>query len=397
MQGLIADYQSSEHDGDPMSAENSSRKKNILLLSLFFIAVAAGAGAWWFKVLRGSETTDDAYVAGNVVPVMPQVAGNVVTLHADDTQLVQAGMPLVEMDPTDAKLALVRSEIQLAQTLRQVQQQMAELKQFDATIALRQAELDRVAGDQNRREVLGMTNAVGKEEVLHARQNVVAGKAALQVAIQQRNTLQAKLKNTPLAEQPEVRQAAEQVRQAWLDLQRTTILSPVSGVIAKRSVQVGSHVAVGAPLMAVVPLDQLWVDANFKEVQLEHLRIGQPVELSADLYGDKIVYHGEVEGLAAGTGSVFSLLPAQNATGNWLKVVQRLPVRIKLRTDELQQHPLRLGLSMLVTVDVGNIDGPLITEAQHKATLATTESLNVDLAGADERVRQIIAANRQAD
>lgn len=380
-----------------MSAENSSRKKNILLLSLFFIAVAAGAGAWWFKELRGSESTDDAYVAGNVVPVMPQVAGNVVTLHADDTQLVQAGMLLVEMDPTDAKLALVRSEIQLAQTLRQVQQQMAELKQFDATIALRQAELDRVAGDQNRREVLGMTNAVGKEEVLHARQNVVAGKAALQVAIQQRNTLQAKLKNTPLAEQPEVRQAAEQVRQAWLDLQRTTILSPVSGVIAKRSVQVGSHVAVGAPLMAVVPLDQLWVDANFKEVQLEHLRIGQPVELSADLYGDKIVYHGEVEGLAAGTGSVFSLLPAQNATGNWLKVVQRLPVRIKLRAEELQQHPLRLGLSMLVTVDVGNTDGPLITEAQHKATLATTQSLNVDLAGADERVRQIIVANRQAD
>jgi membrane fusion protein (multidrug efflux system) len=382
---------------DCMSAENSSRKKNLLLLSLFFIAVAAGAGAWWFKVLRGNETTDDAYVAGNVVPVMPQVAGNVVTLHADDTQLVQAGMPLVEMDPTDAKLALLRSEIQLAQTLRQVQQQMAELKQFDATIALRQAELDRVAGDQNRREVLGMTNAVGKEEVLHARQNVVAGKAALQVAIQQRNTLQAKLKNTPLAEQPEVRQAAEQVRQAWLDLQRTTILSPVSGVIAKRSVQVGSHVAVGAPLMAVVPLDQLWVDANFKEVQLEHLRIGQPVELNADLYGDKIVYHGEVEGLAAGTGSVFSLLPAQNATGNWLKVVQRLPVRIKLRAEELQQHPLRLGLSMLVTVDVGNTDGPLLTEAQHKATLATTQSLNVDLAGADERVRQIIAANRQAD
>ena len=380
-----------------MSAENSSRKKNILLLSLFFIAVAAGAGAWWFKELRGCESTDDAYVAGNVVPVMPQVAGNVVTLHADDTQLVQAGMPLVEMDPTDAKLALVRSEIQLAQTLRQVQQQMAELKQFDATIALRQAELDRVAGDQNRREVLGMTNAVGKEEVLHARQNVVAGKAALQVAIQQRNTLQAKLRNTPLAEQPEVRQAAEQVRQAWLDLQRTTILSPVSGVIAKRSVQVGSHVAVGAPLMAVVPLDQLWVDANFKEVQLEHLRIGQPVELSADLYGDKVVYHGEVEGLAAGTGSVFSLLPAQNATGNWLKVVQRLPVRIKLRAEELQQHPLRLGLSMLVTVDVSNTDGPLITEAQHKATLATTQSLNVDLAGADERVRQIIVANRQAD
>lgn len=380
-----------------MSVEKSSRKKNLLLLSLFFIAVAVGAGSWWFLVLRGSETTDDAYVAGNIVPVMPQVAGNVLSLHVEDTQLVQAGIPLVELDPTDAKLALVRSEIQLAQTLRQVQQQMAELKQFDATIDLRQAELDRVAGDQNRREVLGLSNAVGKEEVLHARQNVLAGQAALRLAIQQRKTLQAKLKNTPLAEQPEVRQAAEQVRQAWLDLQRTTILSPVRGVIAKRSVQVGSHVAVGSPLMAIVPLDQLWVDANFKEVQLASLRIGQPVELRADLYGDTIVYHGEVEGLAAGTGSVFSLLPAQNATGNWLKVVQRLPVRIKLRADELQQHPLRLGLSMLVTVDVRNTDGPLLTEASAKTTLATTASLHVDLTGADERIARIIADNSQAD
>ena len=380
-----------------MSVEKSSRKKSLLLLSLFFIAVAVGAGSWWFWVLRGSETTDDAYVAGNIVPVMPQVAGNVLSLHVDDTQLVQAGIPLVELDPTDAKLALARSEIQLAQTLRQVQQQMAELKQFDATIDLRQAELDRVAGDQNRREVLGLSNAVGKEEVLHARQNVLAGQAALRLAIQQRKTLQAKLKNTPLAEQPEVRQAAEQVRQAWLDLQRTTILSPVRGVIAKRSVQVGSHVAVGTPLMAVVPLDQLWVDANFKEVQLASLRIGQPVELKADLYGDSIVYHGEVEGLAAGTGSVFSLLPAQNATGNWLKVVQRLPVRIKLRADELQQHPLRLGLSMLVTVDVRKTDGPLLTEAPAKTTLATSASLHVDLSGANERIARIIADNSQAD
>ena len=380
-----------------MSVEKSSRKKSLLLLSLFFVAVAVGAGSWWFLVLRGSETTDDAYVAGNIVPVMPQVAGNVLSLHVDDTQLVQAGIPLVELDPTDAKLALARSEIQLAQTLRQVQQQMAELKQFDATIDLRQAELDRAAGDQNRREVLGMSNAVGKEEVLHARQSVLAGQAALRLAIQQRKTLQAKLKNTPLAEQPEVRQAAEQVRQAWLDLQRTTILSPVRGVIAKRSVQVGSHVAVGTPLMAVVPLDQLWVDANFKEVQLASMRIGQPVELKADLYGDSMVYHGEVEGLAAGTGSVFSLLPAQNATGNWLKVVQRLPVRIKLRAEELQQHPLRLGLSMLVTVDVRNTDGPLLTEAPAKTTLATTASLHVDLSGADERIARIIADNSQAD
>ena len=380
-----------------MSAERSSRNKHLLLLSLFFVAGAVGAGIWWFNMLYGSETTDDAYVAGNVVPVMPQVAGNVITLHVEDTQLVKAGMPLVEMDPTDARLALLRAETQLAQTLRQVQQQMAELKQFDASIALRQAELDRVAGDQQRREVLGMNNAVGKEEVLHARQSVIAGRAALQVAVLQRKALYVKLQNTLLAEQPEVRHSAELVRQAWLDLQRMTILSPVSGVIAKRSVQVGSHVAVGTPLMAVVPLDQLWVDANFKEVQLEKFRIGQPVELQADLYGDKITYHGEVEGLAAGTGGVFSLLPAQNATGNWLKVVQRLPVRIKLRADELQQHPLRLGLSMLVTVEGSKSDGPLLTEAKPKAALATTQSLDVDLRGADERVARIIADNSPAD
>ena len=379
-----------------MSANRSSRKPALLILTLLFLALGAGAAAWWWQVLRGHESTDDAYVAGNVVPLMSRVAGNVVAIHGDDTQLIQAGMPLIDLDPTDAKLQLQLSESQLAQTVRQLQQQMAEIKQFDATIALRQAELERLQGDQQRREVLGLSNSVGKEEVLHARQGVAEGKAALQVAIQQRDALQLKLQHTPLAEQPEVRHAAELVRQAWLALQRTRILSPVSGVIAKRSVQLGGHVAVGSPLLAVVPLDQLWVDANFKEVQLAQVRVGQPVELVADLYGDEVTYHGTIEGLAAGTGSIFSLLPAQNATGNWLKVVQRLPVRIKLDPQELQQHPLRLGLSMLVKVDVRDGSGPLLTETPKLGAIASTKVLEVNMQEVDDLVRDIIARNSRA-
>ena len=377
---------------------NERKWRGKALLGVVLLLLVGGcAVAWWFLGNQMQETTDDAYVAGNVVPVMPRIGGNVIAIHGDDTQLVKAGSVLVELDPTDARLALQRAQIQLAQAVRQVQQEMATLQQHEASIALRQAELDKLQGDQNRREVLGQTNAVGREEVLHARQSVLAGKAALNVAIQQRNSLRVKLKSTPLAEQPEVRHAAELVRQAWLDLQRTRVLAPVSGVIAKRSVQLGSHVNEGAALLAVVPMDQLWVDANFKEVQLEHLRVGQLATLTADVYGSKVEYHGQVVGLAAGTGSVFSLLPAQNATGNWLKVVQRLPVRIHLDADELMRHPLRLGLSMQVKVDTSNQQGPqvLAVGAQDSRTLPAEQT--PDLAEASRLVARIIDQNSRLD
>lgn len=244
--------------------------------------------------------------------------------------------------------------------------------------------------------MLGQSNAVGREEVLHARQSVAEAKAAVAVAQAEQAALQAKLLTTPLAQQPEVLYAAEQLREAWLSLQRTRILSPVSGIIAKRNVQVGSHVAVGASLFAVVPMDQLWVDANFKEIQLAEIRVGQPATLTADLYGDEVVYHGSVEGVAAGTGSVFSLLPAQNATGNWLKVVQRLPVRIKLDPAELAKHPLRLGLSMQVTVDVSDTSGTHVTDAPVNSAIASTDVLTQDMAPVDALIAKIIADNSQA-
>jgi len=378
-----------------MSAQSATRKKALLGLLVTGLLVG-GAAAGWCYLARNSETTDDAYVAGNVVPVSARIAGNVVSIHADDTQLVKAGAALVELDQTDAKLALLQAETQLAQAVRSLTQQQAQLQQYDAMIALRRAELARLQGDQSRREVLGLSNAVGREEVLHARNSVEEGKAALDVAIAERNALQAKLQNTRLQQQPEVLHAAEQVREAWLALQRTRIVSPVDGVVAKRSVQVGAHVTQGAPLLAVVPLEQLWVDANFKEIQLEHIRIGQPVELTADVYGDKQVYHGKVLGLAAGTGSVFSLLPAQNATGNWLKVVQRLPVRISLDPAELRQHPLRLGLSMLAKVDISDHHGDSVLAANADRPVASTAVLDVDMQEIDGRIARIIADNSHA-
>ena len=378
-----------------MSAQSATRKKALLGLLVTGLLVG-GAAAGWCYLARNSETTDDAYVAGNVVPVSARIAGNVVSIHADDTQLVAAGSPLLELDQTDANLALLQAETQLAQAVRAIAQQQAQLQQYDAMIALRRAELARLQGDQSRREVLGLSNAVGREEVLHARNSVEEGKAALDVAIAERNALQAKLQGTRLQAQPEVLHAAEQVREAWLALQRTRIVSPVTGVVAKRSVQVGAHVTQGAPLLAVVPLDQLWVDANFKEIQLEHIRIGQPVELTADVYGDKQVYHGKVLGLAAGTGSVFSLLPAQNATGNWLKVVQRLPVRISLDPAELSQHPLRLGLSMLAKVDISDRHGDSVLAAKADQPVATTSVLDVDMQEIDGRIARIIADNSHA-
>ena len=366
-----------------------------LISVVVLVLLGCGGGAWWYLGNQHQESTDDAYVSGNVVPVMPRIGGNVIAIHGDDTQLVKAGMPLVELDPADAQLAMQRAQIQLAQAVRQVQQDMATLQQYEASIDLRQAELDKLQGDQSRREVLGMTNAVGREEVLHARQGVMAGKAALEVAIQQRNSLRVKLKQTPLAEQPEVRHAAELLRQAWLDLQRTEVLAPVTGIIAKRSVQLGSHVNEGTAMLAIVPMDDLWVDANFKEVQLEHLRIGQPATLTADVYGSKVEYHGHVEGLSAGTGSVFSLLPAQNATGNWLKVVQRLPVRIRLDAAEVLQHPLRLGLSMQVSVDVSKQEGERVLAAGAGSTRKLPAELVPDSREADKLIARIIAENMQ--
>jgi len=344
----------------------SSRKKLLLAATLTFIVIGVIYAAWWLLFAAHYESTDDAYVHGNLVQVTAQVPGTVIGIEADDTQLIRRGDVLVKLDPTDAEVGVRQAEAALAQTVRRTQMLYAQNEALEADIGVRQAnleraqaDLDKAGSDLKRRQTLARSGGVSGEEILHAetaykaaQSGVAQAKAALAAARSTLRTNQALTINTTVAHHPDVLQAAAQLRKAWLAQARSKLLAPVSGMVAQRSVQVGQHVAAGAPLMTVVPLHQIWVEANFKENQLRRMEPGQPAKVTADLYGDKVVYTGRVEGIDAGTGSAFALLPAQNATGNWIKVVQRVPVRIALDPKQVAEHPLRIGLSMQVEVDI---------------------------------------------
>jgi len=325
------------------SSLKSRRKLWLAIATGVFVVVGAAYGAYWAKVLRYSQSTDDAYVNGNVVQITPQISGTVVSIGADDTQFVKAGQQLVRLDQADAKVALDQAEAQLAKTVREVRNLFATTAELQATVEVRQTDLATAQNDLARREQLGKSGAVSGEELQHAREAVKAGQSALSAAQQQLVANRARIDHTTLEDHPDVRNAAAAVRNAYLNYARTVLPAPVSGYVARRNVQLGQRVGPGAMLMAVVPLDQVWVDANFKEPQLAGMRVGQPVTLTADLYGNSIRYHGKVAGFGAGTGSAFSLLPAQNATGNWIKIVQRVPVRIALDPHELAANPLQIG------------------------------------------------------
>jgi membrane fusion protein, multidrug efflux system len=370
--------------------------------------LAAGAyGTYYELVLSHYESTDNAYVQGNLVQITPQVAGTVVAIAADDTDFVKAGQALVKLDTVDAQVALDQAEAQLAQTVREVRGLYANNATLTAQVSLREAEVERARSDSDkaeddvqRRAALTGSGAVGKEEFNHAnaqfaasRSALAAAQAGLLAARQQLAANQTQTDGTTADSHPNVQRAAARVREAYIALHRAALPAPVDGYVAKRGVQVGQKVAAGAPLMAVVPLQGVWVDANFKESQLQNLRIGQPVALEADVYGKKVEYHGKVAGLGAGTGSAFSLLPAQNATGNWIKIVQRVPVRIELRPDELQAHPLRVGLSMNATVDTSDSGGKTLADVPRALPVASTLVFDDLQRGADDRVKHIVAAN----
>jgi membrane fusion protein (multidrug efflux system) len=372
---------------------NNRRWLWLSIVSGAFLLVGAAYGAYWTEVLRYRQSTDDAYVNGNVVQITPQISGTVVSIGADDTQFVRAGQPLVRLDQADAKVALDQSEAQLARTVREVRNLFATSAQLRAAVELRQSDLAMTQKDLARRERLGNSGAISAEELQHARDTVKGAEAALLSAQQQLAGNQARVDGTTLEDHPDVRNAAAAVRNAYLMYSRTVLPAPVSGFVARRNVQLGQRVGPGAALMSVVPLDQVWVDANFKEPQLSHMRVGQPVSLTADLYGGSFHYHGKVVGFGAGTGSAFSLLPAQNATGNWIKIVQRVPVRIALDPQELAQHPLQIGLSMKVEVAVRASAGARLPEvAQNAPAYATDVFQSVD-ALANARVHAIVAAN----
>ncbi|MDI1351274.1 MAG: efflux RND transporter periplasmic adaptor subunit [bacterium] len=374
------------------NTQQSRHQKKILMgLTALFIILGLIYLIYWAIFLRHYEETDNAYVAGNVVAVTSQVGGNIIAIKVDDTDFVKAGTPLVMLDPTDSLVLLEQAKANLALILRQTQQLYIQDRGLKANIEARESNLKQASADLKRREQAIHLGGISQEELNHARDTYNIADSALINAQTGWQANHALIEKTSLTQHPNVMQAIEQVKQAYLNFVRNTIYAPVTGYISKRAAQVGQRIAPGSFLMAIVPLEDVWVDANFKEKQLRKMRLGQSVELTADVYGSGVIFHGTVSGFAGGTGSAFALLPAQNATGNWIKVVQRLPVRISLNSQELKQHPLRIGLSMEVTVDTSS-EGQNLNHAIKKTSNTTAIFNNLDKQ-ADTLIAKIIHDN----
>jgi membrane fusion protein (multidrug efflux system) len=375
--------------------QNNPPKKLINGHNVIAAALLSGAAVatWMMLAPTGHQVTEDAYVDGNVVQLTPQISGSVTRIGADNTDYVQAGQVLVQLNEVDARLALAHAEAQLSRAVRQVRAQFANASQFRANVTLRAADLSRADADLARRRGLVGSGAISGEDLHHAEDAVTTARAALTVAEQQLAGAGALVSQTSIASHPDVQAASAQLREAYLASVRTTLRAPVSGLVAKRNVQLGQRVSAGATLMSIVPPEQMWVNANFKESQLGAIRIGQPVTLSADVYGKSVRYRGRVIGQDAGTGSAFALLPAQNATGNWIKVVQRVPIRIALDARDLATHPLKLGLSMHVSVDTADRSGAVAMTTVASRDAYGTDVFKHELEQADQLVERVIAAN----
>ncbi|MDP9908785.1 membrane fusion protein (multidrug efflux system) [Variovorax boronicumulans] len=388
-------------------AGNGKRRRALTVLTAVVLVAGGGWGLYEWLVASHYENTDNAYVQGNVIQITPQIGGTVMAIGADDTDFVKAGQPLVQLDPADAKVALEQSEAALAQAVRQVRTLYANNGSLAAQVTLRQSDIAKAQSDiakaqddLQRRRALSGNGAVSKEELNHAETQLANAKSALAAAqagvVAAREALasnQSLTEGTSVAQHPSVLAAAAKVREAYLATQRVAMPAPVDGYVAKRTVQLGQRVAAGTPMMSIVPLHQLWVDANFKEVQLRNIRIDQPVKLTADVYGKKVEYTGKVAGLGVGTGAAFALLPAQNATGNWIKVVQRVPVRIALDPEQLKANPLRIGLSMDAEIDITQKTGKMLADAPRSTAFAQTQVYSQLDRGADAEVDRIVAAN----
>jgi membrane fusion protein (multidrug efflux system) len=381
----------------PAAPKTSKRKRALSIVALVVIVGAIAWLAYYFMYARWHQDTDDAYVQGNVVSIVPQTSGTVISIDADDGMKVEAGQALVHLDANDAQVAYDQSVANLAGTVRQVRGFYSSVDAGLSDLRAREVAVAQARADVARRSGLVASGAVSSEELAHARDVLAAAEAALGSSRGNLSRSRALVDATTLSQQPQVQVAASQLRQAYLNLQRSAIVAPVSGYVAKRQVQLGQRVQPGTTLMTIVPLEQVWVEANFKETQLGRMRIGQPVEVHADLYGGDVEYDGKIAALGLGTGSSFSLLPAQNASGNWIKIVQRVPVRIELDPKQLAEHPLRLGLSMSVDVAIRDQAGPSLAAARKdvKPVLATL-AYKKQLADADALIGQVIEQNLPA-
>ncbi|MEB0225266.1 efflux RND transporter periplasmic adaptor subunit [Pseudomonas sp. 10S4] len=375
---------------DPAHPKASYRPQLLLILGIVLLMATLGI---WYLLGLGTESTDDAYVDGNIVQVTSQVSGTVTVISGDNTDHVDAHSPLVTLNAVDAEIQFERAKSNLARAVRQARTQYYQVQQLEAEVSQRQNDVNKAQDDVRRRSQLAASGAVSREEISHAEEvlkNALAGLDGTRHALAVRLAM---VDNTTLRTHPDVLVAAANLRDACIALHRSQIYSPVTGVITKRSVQVGQRINPGVALMSVVPIDQVWVNANFKESQIQDLRIGQPVVLRADAYSRKVIFHGSIVGLDAGTGSAFSLMPAQNATGNWIKVTQRVPVRIALQPQEIADNPLRLGLSMRVSVDTNDTSGQVLNKKTPAQPAYSTNIFENELKDANDVVEQVISAN----
>ena len=386
----------SDQQTDTQTSSNNKsqqRKKGLSIFILLLLLIAIGSAAYWFFFIKGFEETEDAYVSGNQVMVSAQVAGNISKINVDNMDPVQAGDVLLELDDTNTKLSFEQAKSNLANAVRQISQLNYTVKQLKSAVRANEITLAQAQGNLNRRVQLVKDGAIDKESFQHAKEAVELAKANLTTSQNQLEANQALLLDGPLSEQPQIQSAVSNLKQAWLNLERTKIRSPIKGYVARRNAQVGQAVSVGGALMAVVTTDQMWLDANFKETQLTHMRIGQPVKIHFDLYGKDKTFDGKVVGIEMGTGSAFSLLPTQNATGNWIKVVQRVPVRIQLDPQQLAENPLRIGLSATVKVNVSDSQGETLRNQAPSTTLYSTNVLQYDESAVNNLIESIIRDN----
>ncbi len=380
---------------DPQPREapaSSSRRRGLVILAVCVLLASAAWAAYWYGYARWRVSTNDAYVGGTVVQVTADVAGTILSVHSRETDTVTAGQRLLELDPADARIAMDAALADLGNTVRQVHGAFLQVDRLRAQLALREVELRRARQDLARRSQLGTGGAISAEDVAHARDAVAGYEAAVRAAREELNVALAQTVGATPADHPQVLRAAVRVREAALALQRTVVKAPMGGVIARKGVQVGQRVSPGMPLLGLVPLEDVWVDANFKEGQLEQMRIGQPVSLHTDLYGGSVEFNGHIRGISPGTGAAFALLPAQNASGNWIKIVQRVPVRIALDPVQVRDHPLRVGLSVSAVVDVHDQSGSVLT-VPHAEVAASIEPRSTDDPATEALIARTIAVN----
>lgn len=378
----------------PHVQQNNWRRNRAMTIAICCFAVLGGFYfVYWWLYGRFYEWTDDAYVSGNKVIVTPQVPGIITSVTTDNTFFVPKGRVLIELDKADASIALDRSIDDLRQAVKETMKLMEQAKQAEAVVPARKAEFIQAVQDFEHRKSLVKEGGVSLEDFQHAQARLEESFFLFIAAEHAAIASLALVENTSVETHPIVEQAKEQLRKAYLFYQRCTIEAPVTGIVAQRAAQVGERVEPGQPLLAIIPLNQMWIDANYKETQLKKVRIGQPATITTDLYGDEVLYEGTVVGIAGGTGSVFSVLPPQNATGNWIKIVQRLPVRIELNPEQLRQFPLRLGLSVETTIDLHDTKLPLLPQVLPETPLYATDVFEKQEDGSNELIQKVIREN----